>query len=341
MRIENQNLTDTVRESVIEAILAGKYLPGARIPSEREYAMTTGTSRITVRRAYAQLEQASIITRQPHGGTKVAETFRANTEPLSSIGLIPPMPFTNRFANRFVEAVSACCDEMEAMLVLGIPNPVTAEQQLKIAKRMTSRGIKDIIVWCADRSCDFKGFASLRILGVNLVFFDQIIPGQYADYVGLDNHAAVRALFRRAIERGARHLTFITYSDMEADTNREREEAFLECLAKSGLNGEIRRISQSSSRQEFHEFASQCAASDAVISVNAPLLQQCFHEPAAHPALYCVDHNANLPEINATGYCQPISAMAEAAFQMLIEQRRKGERWHATARRFQGELIDQ
>ncbi len=336
MRLAPQNLTESVRASIIEAILAGTYLPGARIPSEREYALMTGTSRVTVRRAYDQLQQAGIIVRQQHGGTRLADTFRANTAPIETIGLITPMPFSTRF----VEAVSASCDNLGALLTLGLPNPVTASQQLNLAKRMTFGGVRDIIIWCADRDCDFKLFANLRILGVNLVFCDQVIPGQYADYVGLDNQLAIRSLFRRALENQARHLTFITDHEMAADTNVEREQTFRQCLRDTGVRGEVRSISHRASRNEFQEFVQNLPPTDAIIAVNATLLQRCFTHPVPRPQLYCVDYEPGLAVINATGYCQPISAMAETAVQMLMEQRRKGERWHATSKRLPGEIIE-
>ena len=43
----------------------------------------------------------------------------------------------------------------------------------------------------------------LRILGVNLTFFDQIDPGKIADYVCLDNHDAVIALLDQAEKNAA------------------------------------------------------------------------------------------------------------------------------------------
>ena len=191
-----KSLTEQVRAALAGEILAGKYAPGDRLPPEREYAEHTGTSRVTVRRAYDQLEAAGIIVRRRPHGTCVADTFRAHTGPLESVGLITTLP--HEFSGRFVAAVSRCCRELDALLVLGIPEPDTGSQQLEIAVRMATRGVKDLIVWGADRNFDFRVFERLRILGVNLVFFDQVLPGDFADYVGLDNRAAIRGgIFRQ------------------------------------------------------------------------------------------------------------------------------------------------
>lgn len=230
-----KSLTEQVRAALAGEILAGKYAPGDRLPPEREYAEHTGTSRVTVRRAYDQLEAAGIIVRRRPHGTCVADTFRAHTGPLESVGLITTLP--HEFSGRFVAAVSRCCRELDALLVLGIPEPDTGPQQLEIAVRMATRGVKDLIVWGADRNFDFRVFERLRILGVNLVFFDQVLPGDFADYVGLDNRAAIRALLAKARADGAERMIFVNYSDLDVDTNAERQQAFEACLAETGCRG--------------------------------------------------------------------------------------------------------
>jgi len=73
----------------------------------------------------------------------------------------------------------------------------------QIALATTARGVKDLIIWGADRSFDFRVFERLRILGANMTFFDQVVPGPFADYVGLDNRAALEALIGQAAADGA------------------------------------------------------------------------------------------------------------------------------------------
>ncbi len=338
-----KSLTEQVRAALAGEILAGKYAPGDRLPPEREYAEHTGTSRVTVRRAYDQLEAAGIIVRRRPHGTCVADTFRAHTGPLESVGLITTLP--HEFSGRFVTAVSRCCRELDALLVLGIPEPDSGPQQLEIAVRMATRGVKDLIVWGADRNFDFRVFERLRILGVNLVFFDQVLPGDFADYVGLDNRAAIRALLAKAKADGAERMIFVNYSDLDVDTNAERQQAFEACLAETGCRGEVRLLSRGASAAECRLFAAELAAAaaeapSAVIGVNAPVLQMLFRHPVAGLGLYCVDHVPQLAELGAVGLRQPIGAMAEAAVRALQEQRKKGGKWRAGVRRFAGELVE-
>ena len=336
-----KHLTDQLHAAIIGDILEGKFNPGDRIPSEREYAEQTGTSRITVRRAYQQLEASGIIVR-PSGGARVAETFQAHPGPLESVGLLTTLP--HEFSGKFVHAVSQCCDRAGALMVLGIPEPDTAAQQLHLAIRMASRGIKDLIVWGADRTFDFRVFQRLRILGVNLVFFDQVIPGEYADYVGLDTRDAVTALFKHARNAGAGKMVFLNHSGITIDTNAEREQAFRELLTASGIPGEVRYLPKDANRTKRRSFAEKLLqdfdSGTAIIGVNAPIIQRLFTNAPPQCRLYCVDYVPQLADLNVVGYRQPIAEMAEAAVKMLLEQRRKGTKWHAAVQRFKGQLVE-
>jgi len=60
-------------DQIAELIRAGRLQPGARLPSFRELAPQLLVSLITVRRAYADLEQAGLIARRQGQGTFVAD----------------------------------------------------------------------------------------------------------------------------------------------------------------------------------------------------------------------------------------------------------------------------
>ena len=77
--------TESVREQVFDAILHGEYLPGDAIPAEREMAEITGTSRITVRRAYAQLEKSGILERRQGRGTTIRTVPQGRRHPIAKM----------------------------------------------------------------------------------------------------------------------------------------------------------------------------------------------------------------------------------------------------------------
>ena len=331
MKEQEPNRTEQLRLFIVGEILSGQFEPGAKLPSERELAESSGASRVTVRRAYDQLEAAGIILRNRPRGTRVADSFRAHPGPLESIGLITTLP--HDFSGRFVEAVSRHARAADALLVLGIPEPDTGGEQLAIAVKMAARGVKDLIIWGADRSFDFRVFERLLILGANMTFFDQVVPGPFADYVGLDNRAALEALIGQAEADGAAHFRFLTRSDLNVDTNAEREAAFLDIMQKIGTSFDIVRLPRTGGA--LPPFPA--AAPAACICVNAPLLQSVFRAPLPGVRLYCVDRPPSVPGTPVTGYRQPIDAMAREAVDSLRRQRKGRE--PGQVRRFAGELV--
>ncbi|MBR2912031.1 MAG: winged helix-turn-helix transcriptional regulator, partial [Lentisphaeria bacterium] len=104
-------MTEKIYKTLFEEILEGKYSPGSRIPTEFETAARFKASRVTVRRAYAILEQAGIIIRKPRCGTVVSENFSGSTEPIRIIAAV--MPLNDDFAREFLHTL---CKEAANLL---------------------------------------------------------------------------------------------------------------------------------------------------------------------------------------------------------------------------------
>jgi DNA-binding LacI/PurR family transcriptional regulator len=333
-------LTAAVREKIIGKILCGEFLPGEKLPAERDFALENSISRITVRRAFAELESAGIIVRKRPSGTYVADTFRAHSRELESIGLVTSLP--HEFSGRFVESVSRVCENQDILLALGIPQDEKASTQAEIACRMASRGVKNIIVWGAEKSGNEPIFERLRILGVNMVFFDQTIPGDFADFVGLDNESAVNTLCETAVNDGCEKLIFINFSDLDIDSNFEREKAFEKYISRSGINGKVCRCKRNMTLAEKKEFLQTLSAEGekyGIIGVNSQVIKRLFPENPCDHALYCVDCLPELSDLNTVCYAQPIADMAACAVEMLKNQCRKGTKWQRSIRRFTGEIV--
>ena len=62
-----------IQEQITALIQSGQLPPGTRLPSVRELSRTTLVSLITIRRAYAELDEAGLIVRKQGQGTFVAE----------------------------------------------------------------------------------------------------------------------------------------------------------------------------------------------------------------------------------------------------------------------------
>jgi DNA-binding LacI/PurR family transcriptional regulator len=337
------NLTEYLRSIIINGILDGKYQPGEKLPTEREFAVLTGTSRITARRAYEQLEKSGIITRQRGSGTRVSESFRGNPEDIMRIALISTI--RERFAVDFIEAMEKAVTKNDALFILALTDEVRNESS--VALRLVSEGVQNIIVWGSGERPDRDLFERLRVLGVNIVFFDRIKPGSYADFVGLDNHHAINTIIANAVSADCTSFIFVDDARIDYDSNCERLEAFvMACAVRNLKNAQIVKRGSDAFENVVHELKTiinkrNDKVKTAVVCVNDELaMRLAANLTDSHSKIVLFGVDARLEALNAgiISYSQPIVEMAEGAVLALENQRRRGVNWRAKEYRFKGEL---
>lgn len=302
-------LTEQIYQALFQAVLTGEFQPGQRFLTEQEAMERFQASRITIRRAFARLEESHIISRKPKVGGIVNSTFAAAAGALQTVGMLVPLddPFARSFLHTF------CREAARRDVITALEPAATGTEQNRAVMRLVLHGVRDLVVWGIDRELDFNLFLRLRILGVNLVFFDRIHPGKIADYVGLDNEAAVRLLIRRAAAEKIRHIFFADPCALDIDTSRERREFCRKACAAHQI--------------DFTEGVPEpLPPGSAIFAVNDPAALRYLH---CGVPLFSID---GTPEAQAAGIVscrQPMEKLAKACFQALRNQRKQGETWVA------------
>lgn len=301
-------LTEQIYQALFQAVLTGEFQPGQRFLTEQEAMERFQASRITIRRAFARLEESHIISRKPKVGGIVNSTFAA-AGALQTVGMLVPLddPFARSFLHTFYREAA------RRDVITALEPAATGAEQNRAVMRLVLHGVRDLVVWGIDRELDFNLFLRLRILGVNLVFFDRIHPGKIADYVGLDNEAAVRLLIRRAAAEKIRHIFFADPCALDIDTSRERREFCRKACAAHQI--------------DFTEgVPAPLPPGSAIFAVNDPAALRYLH---CGVPLFSID---GTPEAQAAGIVscrQPMDKLAKACFQALRNQRKQGETWVA------------
>ena len=310
-------LTERIYQELFQAILRGEFRPGQRFPTEQEAMERFGASRITVRRAFARLEENRVISRKQKVGSVVNTTFAATSGKIGMIGAL--VPISDHFARSFLNTLCGEAARRDAVTVLEPGN--SGQEQNKAVMRLVLHGVRDLVVWGIDRELNLDLFLRLRILGVNMVFFDRINPGKIADYVCLDNAEAVRTLLDIAVRQGVRRIFFADPLELDIDTNHERlAYCRRECAARELLFSA--------------EIPAKFPPDSAVFAVND---QVALDFAGRGVPVFSID---GLPESRARGivsYRQPMTELAQSCFQALREQRRLGDRWKAREYRIAAE----
>lgn len=348
--------TDRVAREIVGAILRGQYAPGDVAPSERELMRRTGTSRVTVRRAYAELASRGILERRQGSGAYISTSLRGNAQrPDAMVVLASP---DDLFALEFIDALERSASEAGCLLAIR-QRGRGARREAAVAAELLERGVRNLVVWASGEDYDARLFGRLRILGMNMVFFDRMRPGAFADYVGTDNAHGIAQLAGAARKGGARRLVYVDYAAKPWSIFLDRRAAFEEYCRRRRVPGRVVEVPWSDraahllgGRDVLGTLADEPAAKvlgrragewfagrdEAVICANDYVALQ-VRQACPSARVYGFD---GLREATASGivtYRHAMGEMAAAAVQMLSEQQQSGARWKARERLFRGRLV--
>lgn len=175
-----------------EQIAHGLYAPGSSIPTEEKLCETFGVSRITVRRAIADLQQMGLLDRQPGRGTFVkAEVRPSRAHP--SLGLLESLSKQARETDVTVLAVAVAEAPSPIAAQLGL---IGGERAVHAVRLRSAKGVPLMVTdaWVPERVGSHITAAALRkkalfeILMAEGVKFGRVV--QELSAVAADPHYA-------------------------------------------------------------------------------------------------------------------------------------------------------
>lgn len=320
--------TQELRRRIVRAILDGRFGPGEKLPPERELAVRTGVSRVTVRRACDELAASGVLDRRRGAGTFVAARRGANRDAATPTALLGSL--SDPFALDFLRALERELAARGELLILRLTEE-SPELETGAAVELAAHGIRNLVVWPSGGEFPTELFARLRVLGVNQVFFDRMEPGNCADYVGLDNADALRQLFRAAEQaRNIAYPVFAGHSDLTASSDLRREEAFCAECAARGLAPRVVRLP----RTGEIEIPPELNCADAVFAVNDAMGLRLIDRLKNRPFLCGIDGRTDrFPTVR-----QPMAELARAAADRLTVQREAGDDWQSATILLRGKI---
>ena len=343
MRIsDNDQLHRQLRRHIRERIFRGDYADGEKLPPERALAESLGISRVTVRRALAQLAAEGIVSRQQGSGNRVSLSLAGHSGTMDLIAVLAHAQ--NAFFASFIDCFQRTAEASDTLVLFKQTPP--GERLEDSLFKLLQKDIRNAVIWLEDQRVDRESIRRLRGLGMNMVFFDAAGPSPYADGVLLDNDDAVTSLYRALAARCGGPLDYVGWDDDAIVSAREREDVFRR-LAPAGAA--VRRIAWSE-RARLDEAAARLAAEigssptrpQAVLcgdgEIGVAMRRALLAAGLAGLAVASPDDYPQSRALSITVYRQDFARMAQQTYQCLTRQNQPG--WGAATLRVKGELIE-
>ena len=321
-------------------LLGGAYSPGQLIPSEREMALRSGISRVTVRRAYAELQASGILERRQGHGTRISTAMRGHTGRIQRVALVASE--IGSFGLAFMRALEAEAAGIDALLIVRIAGGSTDQQEAAVID-LAARGIRNFVIWPGGGGCNLETFERLRILGTNMVFFDRVRPGRVADFVGLDNADAVRQLLKRACSEGCKALCFVGHQGSVGDSERERLDSFKRWCSKHGVRHADFNVAWGENPSEtfldVRRYGAERDCRTGLVCANDHLAMLAVQAIGTRMPVYGIDGRPEAIAMGVTTVRQPLERMARVALRLLRKQQSQGAEWRAREVCCRGRLV--
>ncbi len=211
-----------VKSDICQNIYKGVYQEGEKLPSERKMSDQMEVSRVTIRRALESLEEEGIINRIQGSGSYISGKNKGYSGKLDVVALVSSM--RNEYFAEFTSEFQKYADNNKT-LVLFIQKTKGFTLEDCIYK-VYEKNVHDVVIWAEDEVLDSEKIKRLRMMGVNMVVFDDVQCEAYLDCVYLDNQDAVDSLYKFLTEEYGNNIAYVGWDSSNIFSLNERKKHF-------------------------------------------------------------------------------------------------------------------
>lgn len=241
---KNQPKYRKLFDSLKADILAGRFHPGQKLPSEAALVQRSGTSRITVGRAIRELQNLGLVDRVAGSGTYVRQVTADHPRPYLFGLLIPDLGETEIF-EPICQSIANSPDAGDHALLWGHADAQAnkPDQAWRLCQQYISRKVSGVFFAplefeSAAEKMNRRIVSALHEAGVAVVLLDRrpsgTPGGKRCDLVGLNNRQAAYTATEHLVHLGCRRIGFMGYHGAAA-TVAERMSGYEDALRTHGL----------------------------------------------------------------------------------------------------------
>jgi len=228
-------LYDRVKDAIRTDIAAGKLRPGDRVAKERELADAHGVSRITVKKAIADLVLEGVLEHQPERrGTFVRQRGGPNGSPHFIAVAIDDVrkPFGAEMLRGIEDFLWG--KRIHTLVCNADRDAAKVEEYFRSILAHDIHGVIFAPVICESyRQTNRRLAAILENAGVPFTLIDRSIPGLVANYVGANHEESSRTITRHLLDRG--HRRILLARGVECTSMEERVSGYRNAHEEAGV----------------------------------------------------------------------------------------------------------
>ena len=226
-----------VKNYILTRIKSGEYLPGRRIPNEKELSEALGVSSITVRKAMSELAGEGLITRIKGKGSYISQ-------PAESGGDAAP-------AGRLIAFLLSCQDINDSSLMkimIGIQRCLSTEgyslivenpgddpvKELQIIKRLMENQVAGFIIFSANPELSLENYVYLRSRNIPFVLIDRWAENFPSNSVACNNHDGAYSAIEYLIGLKHKRIGF-AFDKPYLSSEKERYEGYCDAMRFASL----------------------------------------------------------------------------------------------------------
>ncbi|WP_336784987.1 GntR family transcriptional regulator [Paenibacillus sp. MMO-177] len=249
MNESSKPMYERIFEALREDIMEKKYVPGDRVPSEKELGDEYNVSRITSKKALELLANEGYIIRQPGRGSFVSDQPAPQPKQQAAagtpaqkmrkedgrllIGLVIT-DFADSYGNGLIYGMEEASREHNCYLVLrrtfGMPS-----LEEEAIKGLLELGVDGLIIFPAQGEYFNAEILKLVINQFPFVLVDRHLKGISASSIATDNVGAAKDGTNHLFELGHKSIAFLTPPPVDTTAIEERIEGFIQAHAEKGI----------------------------------------------------------------------------------------------------------
>lgn len=231
-----------IKEYLLREIREGELKPDDQLPSEKALSGQFQVSRITVRRALAELEEESAIYRRPGKGTFVAEAPQAGEAvktPLPAAGEGPVIGvimshLDSPFQVSLLQSIEKSIGKKACQMMFGLSNGSTKIEN-ELIDRMLAHGVQGMVIYPVDGAFYSEKILRMSMDGFPVVLVDRYLPGINACSVYSDDRRGGQLLGEYLLGRGHRRIGLLSQDPKDTICLMDRIDGFNSAMLAAGV----------------------------------------------------------------------------------------------------------